>query len=238
MPIQYTAPKKSPLPATYGAILQPAARVKPAPTAVLPTGYTAPKYVAAPDATVVNLNPALPTLYPLKPTWDEDTALYHTVAKKIATDYKVPVKNIQDIMAATAYHESTWTPDSLQTGGGPGRGAYQFELNSVPTAANRLATYLTEHSLPVPAWVEPLRTAATADASKLTPAQQNLLFLGEHYQKGTSPFKGAAQGTVPIVEWWAKGHQTTGENANKEKFLADLNIALQKRLPNFLYIPQ
>jgi hypothetical protein len=196
--------------------------------------------VAPTDATnVVNLTNS-ETLYPLKPTWDPDTALYHRIAKDMAAEYKVPVSNIQKIMAATAYHESGWSPDSSQAGGGPARGLYQFELNSVPVAANRLNTYLTERNIPVPAWVTTLQAdQKSGDASKLTPAQQNILFLGEHHQKGTSPFKGAAQGKVPIVQWWAEGHQTTGASANQTKFLADQDSALHKKaLPAFLYIPQ
>lgn len=163
----------------------------------------------------------------------EDDSLYKEVLNHVAKDANAKVEDIQKIMALTSYHESR-NMNKAQDSGGPGRGYYQFELKSVPVAAKRLSEYLTSREIAVPAWVEKIKLEETYDATRLTPTQQNLLFLGEHRQKPTSPFTGYLQGKVSAVDWWAQGHNTKKEKANKAGFERDSLEILDKPLPDFI----
>ena len=137
---------------------------------------------------------------------------------------------VEQLMATIAYHETgphqRNYPDARQEGG-PGRGLYQYELQSSAkypkasgagrTAMNRLLNLLGEEGLPK--WARKyfdkyLQAEGDVDFSELTEEQQNILFLADKLQ---DPIAGniAAIGTVSDSTWWQQYHYKGKEDKEK-----------------------
>ena len=69
-------------------------------------------------------------------------------------------------------------PNQLQGGGGPGRGMYQFEGQSLPTAVNRSINAYKASGKEAPSWLQDINDQGITDATQLTPEVQSALALG------------------------------------------------------------
>ena len=146
------------------------------------------------------------------------------------------ISDIIENMNKIAYHESAGTMDPTihQYEGGPGRGLYQFEVGEgqgASTAAQRLITQLGFEPEFLQGFAE-----SGYDASKLTPEQQQILFLGNILQMPNKPngedrvlanFAGVDT-DEELADYWAQYHHAGTElssdeyNTMIEKFLSDM----------------
>lgn len=139
-------------------------------------------------------------------------------------------ENIQDIMDAISYHESKGK-NVYQTGGGPGAGLFQYETGAGQggmTARNRLAHWYASKGKKVPNWlVQEGMDEIGFDATKLTPKQQEMLFMADKRYHPTASL--SPESIQDIGEWWAQNHWAGGEkgsdiyNKRVSSFNRDLN---------------
>ena len=123
-------------------------------------------------------------------------------------------EDLEGIMNKIGHHESAGTmdPSIHQYGGGPGRGIYQYETGANQggiTARNRLARWFKSKMKDIPEWLsqENMDTEGF-DASKLTPEQQNMLFLADKRYHPTASL--SAEDTSDLSGWWARNHWAGG----------------------------
>ena len=106
---------------------------------------------------------------------------------------------IQDAMNKIAFHESKNNPNSIQisdkssTGYGPGRGLYQYEVDvdgkqgGAHTAINRLLAFNEENdNIYDTSFLKSIVEDKSYDFSRLTPEQQNILFLADKLKDTTA----------------------------------------------------
>lgn len=162
--------------------------------------------------------------------WTESTQAmseYQDLLKTIAEEKDVSPALIQQAMDKIAFHESFNStlgrgiiPDRVQGGGGPGRGAFQYEQggpeDSAAVALRRLKNYYTRTEQPIPSWAAELDD--TFDPAELTLDQQRMLFLTDHRERPGSDFKKLEE--MDIAEWWGKYHQTESD-PNKIKLFKE-----------------
>ena len=153
----------------------------------------------------------------------------------------VLIDDIIENMNKIAFHESKNISDAVQksnkteSGIGPGRGLFQFEVGEgqgASTAAQRLITQLGFEPEFLQGFAE-----SGYDASTLTPEQQQVLFLGNILQM---PDKDAGEGRVgasfagvdtdeELADYWAQYHQAGTELGSDEyetivdKFTQDID---------------
>ena len=150
------------------------------------------------------------------------------------------ISDIIENMNKIAFHESKNISDAVQksnkteSGIGPGRGLYQFEVGEgqgASTAAQRLITQLGFE----PEFLQRFAESGY-DASKLTPEQQQILFLGNILQMPNKPngedrvlanFAGVDT-DEELADYWAQYHHAGSElgsdeyNTMIQKFLSDM----------------
>ena len=123
---------------------------------------------------------------------------------------------ISTFMRKIEFHESKEDHTEKQIGGGPGRGIYQYETGANQggiTARNRLARWFKSKMKDIPEWLsqENMDTEGF-DASKLTPEQQNMLFLADKRYHPTASL--TPEATQDVGKWWAKNHWAGGEEGS------------------------
>ena len=154
---------------------------------------------------------------------------------------QVTSEDILGNMDKIAFHESKNIADAIQksdnteSGIGPGRGLYQFEVGEgqgAHTAATRLIRQLGETPDFLKGFAE-----SNYDVSSFTPEQQQMMFLGNILQM---PNKAEGEGRVgasfagvdtdkELADYWAQYHHagtTLGSDAQSgmtKKFLGDLD---------------
>jgi len=157
---------------------------------------------------------------------------------------------IMENMNKIAFHESKGITDKMQisdkteSGYGPGRGLFQFEIDQngqggAHTAINRLIEQIGYR----PEFLEGL-SESDYDISGLSPEQQQAIFLGNLLQmKNKDPGKGRVLANFAgvdtdeeLADYWAQYHQagekldTKGYDDNIAKFLEDLQEGYRKGL--------
>jgi len=150
---------------------------------------------------------------------------YDFLLQSISNDKKIAPDVIEDLMDSIAKWESDFKsksdikPKSKQVGGGPGRGAFQFELMDQggsgrnKAAKTRLNNYYKMLKRERPEWLKNLPD--NFDASTLSLEQQKMLFLGDA-RMGPGNLShlvyGKQLGDEPmsVGEWWAKHHKKSG----------------------------
>ena len=166
-------------------------------------------------------------------------SLLETASNKWKVDGKpMDINLIMENMNKIAFHESKNNPSSIQisdkteSGFGPGRGLFQFEVGKgqgANTAINRL---ITQNKGVVPSFLEGI-SQSNYDVSSLTPEQQQAIFLGNLLQmphkKGKVPASFAGVDTdEELADYWAQHHQAgtqVGSDAQSQivnKFLEDI----------------
>jgi hypothetical protein len=143
----------------------------------------------------------------------------------IAEEKEMSPDVIADAMNKIAYHES-WDsdkrmgiiPNRVQTGGGPGRGAFQYEIGkgkSAEVGLNRIkAFYKDVLKEEPPEWVQEL--PIDYNPAELDLDQQQVLFLADHRMRPRSDFKKLEK--MDVDEWWGKYHQTKNDPSKRVKF--------------------
>lgn len=113
------------------------------------------------------------------------------------------------LMNKIAHHESKGDSTIKQIGGGPGRGLFQFEegeFAGAKTAANRTIQYYNQLKKPLPKWLKETQGNKSIDASKLTPEQQHVLFLGNMRKHPKANFTNVWKGNETVEDFWVKYH--------------------------------
>jgi len=150
---------------------------------------------------------------------------YDFLLQSISEDKKIAPNVIEDLMDNIAKWESDFKrksdikPKAKQVGGGPGRGAFQFELidqggsGRNKSAKTRLENYYNFIKREKPEWLKKLPD--NFDASTLPLEQQKMLFLGDarmgpgnlsHLVYG----KQLGDNPMSVGEWWGKHHKIKG----------------------------
>lgn len=131
----------------------------------------------------------------------------------------------RDMMNRIGYHESgmTMDPNQLQGGGGPGRGLYQFDGNSLPTAINRSINAYKSQGMEIPNWLLSLQAEGITNATNLTPEMQSALAVGNILaQSGsTNSLNQYFSGDDTLDNLWADYHwqgNTADRNARMTSF--------------------
>ena len=152
-----------------------------------------------------------------------DQPVHETMLSSISDQYNLSADQLGDAMNRIAFHEtgafSRMNPETVQRGGGPGRGLFQFEKTyKYPeghelagqygqaggmTARNRTANWFQKHH----DWLtqEGMEDPSIGfDASKLTANQQKMLFMGNTAMGKGMSFEGINPDN--IGDWWQKHH--------------------------------
>ena len=166
-------------------------------------------------------------------------SLLETASNKWNVDGEpMGVDQIMENMNKIAFHESKNVPSAMQisdiseSGFGPGRGLFQFEVGEgqgAQTAINRL---IAQNQGVVPSFLEGMGQS-NYDVSTLTPEQQQTIFLGNLLQmpnvEGKVPSSFAGVDTdEELANYWAQHHQagtqvgSDAQNQMVNKFLSDI----------------
>lgn len=144
---------------------------------------------------------------------------YDFLLNSISQDKQVPIPVLEDLMENIAIWESDFNrkeikPDAVQVGGGPGRGAFQFELMDGGSGRNksaktRLNNYYKMLKRERPEWLKNLPD--NFDASTLPLEQQKMLFLGDaRMGPGNLSKLVAEENPMTVGDWWAERHKIKG----------------------------
>lgn len=144
---------------------------------------------------------------------------YNFILQSISQDKKVPIPVLEDLMENIAIWESDFNrrevkPDAIQVGGGPGRGAFQFELMDGGSGRNksaktRLNNYYKFIDREQPEWLKSLPD--NFDASTLPLEQQKMLFLGDaRMGPGNLSKLVTEENPMTVGDWWAERHKIKG----------------------------
>jgi len=117
-----------------------------------------------------------------------------------------------DILNRISFAESTLNPNAVNPQGGAS-GLFQFLGNSLGTAGNRLTNFLKKQKIQAPDWLSNLGT----DASKLTPDQQAMLFLGDVREKPGADIGKVIAKEQPLSEFWANSWWAGPEDEREDK---------------------
>ncbi len=152
---------------------------------------------------------------------------YKDLLNYIATAKSTTPDQIEDAMSRIIFHESKGDSTIKQKGGGPGRGAFQFEVGdghggiiAINRAYNLISGKDSSHpdlaSYEIPSWVKDAYPSKSFDASTVSLEQQKYLFLMNQLAHPKADLGKLFSGEVPLVDYWANYHW-----AGKEKNRVD-----------------
>lgn len=152
---------------------------------------------------------------------------YQDLINYVATAKGATPEQIEDVMARIIFHESKGDSTIKQKGGGPGRGAFQFEVGeghggiiAINRAYNLISGKDNSHpdltGYEVPSWVKEAYPSKSFDASTISLEQQKYLFLMNQLAHPKADLGKLFSGEVPLVDYWADYHW-----AGKEEKRAD-----------------
>ena len=159
---------------------------------------------------------------------------------------RVSVESLMDNIAAWEsdyYNKQDILTDARQKGGGPGRGAFQFEIYDVKgqgqpaaiTAANRLNNFYDKMGADKPQWLKDLKikyrepksyaeAAQNFNPADLPYEQQKMLFLGDALMAGNGKLRPLEKlNEVSPGMWWGKYHQTSNDPEKIRLFDRNVN---------------
>jgi hypothetical protein len=169
------------------------------------------------------------TIYSLLPI--KNKTAYDNLAISIAKEKKIDKKKIDEVLTKIAFHETGKTLDPKQKQiGGPGRGLYQYEIESLKTAINRVFNFCKKRGEKIPAWIEEVKK--DWDITKLTSKQQSYIALIDMLERKNFNLIKATQSDEELVEQWGKGWQTKNDPKKKEKFLLEIPLYNQAKNQN------
>lgn len=129
-----------------------------------------------------------------------------------------------EVADTIAYHESghTMNPKQKQIGGGPGRGAFQFEGPSLITAQNRYKTVAKVMGVDI----DPnILNAKSAD--QLSLKDQYTLFYVNMLESDAT-LGDYPEGKIDLTDLWIQGHKNIEVEGNRESFLHSRETAKEK----------
>jgi len=137
-------------------------------------------------------------------------------------------KQYLHLLNSVAKHETggTFNPTMQQGDGksrGIGKGLYQLEGTKNGggiTAARRARNLYRRNNIKEKYWLKKATSIDSLDASKLTPDQQNVLFLANLREHPKADFRNLWNGKETIPEFWAKYHWA-GKKRDYKKRLED-----------------
>lgn len=133
-----------------------------------------------------------------------DSTAFDLVLEKLGE----PAAKVQEMLDRISFHETgpkqRMEATAKQLGGGPGRGLFMFEPDSLKTAANRYKRFAKKNDLPIPQFVSNIRKG-DRDASKLSADQQKEIFLVDQLERrGGKDLKATLAGNLPLDKFWRK----------------------------------
>ena len=135
---------------------------------------------------------------------------YDQMISNIGARYGMGDEGLDDIMNRISFHEtgpgSRNDPTTVQAGGGPGRGLFQFETGQGQggaTAMNRLHRWYKEQGMDVPEWAK-FDASQGVDASQLTPEQQKMMFMANVRYHPTASLEGVTGDN--LSDFWQNYH--------------------------------
>jgi|21_taG_2_1085346.scaffolds.fasta_scaffold00523_15 hypothetical protein len=176
-----------------------------------------------------------------------DNELYNNLLNKAASSAGLKPEEIEYAMDVIINHESagTFDPYIEQTGGGPGRGLFQYEImggdgsGAGRTAMNYLHRVLGGQAgygsgrdpVNFPTWMKEFFPKETqsgtptefrqpvgeVDVTKLNVIQQKILFLGDKIGDGSI----SKLGDKSLASWWSDHHHKGNELVRKVSFIKD-----------------
>jgi len=155
---------------------------------------------------------------------DADEALTIAVERKKAKYPSITKEKIVDmILLPIAAHESdmTYDPKMKQYDGGPGRGAFQFEPDSMISALVRAERVFKDKKLP--AYIKNSKEKYMHDASKLSAGQQAALLVYDFLEKPDADIGMVASDkpSMPITQFWRQYHWAGKKDRIVEKARID-----------------
>lgn len=153
-----------------------------------------------------------------EPTPEAPASDYDKMMKEFGEHWQQDTEGMEDIMNRISYHETgpytRMDPTTVQHGGGPGRGLFQFESGAGQggvTARNRLAKWYENQGMETPEWLNQEGMDESGfDASRLTPEQQKMMFLANTRYHPTASLKGVSGENV--TDYWQKYHYAGKED--------------------------
>jgi hypothetical protein len=153
---------------------------------------------------------------------------YKDLLSYIATAKNTTPEQIEDAMSRIIFHESKGDPTIKQKGGGPGRGAFQFEVGDGHggiIAINRAYNLISgkDQSHPdlmdynAPDWIKGAYPEKSFDASTVSLEQQKYLFLMNQLAHPKADLGKLFSGEVPLVDYWADYHWAGKEKKRSER---------------------
>jgi hypothetical protein len=157
---------------------------------------------------------------------NDSNTILDSLLRTASNNWNISQEDIIENMNKIAFHESKGIADAIQksdkteSGIGPGRGLFQFEIGKdqgAHTAINRLISEYKRRKTDVPDWLSSL-AETNYDVSSLSPEQQQSLFLanllqmphkkGEKY--GKAGFYDTDEDNVfsddELAHYWAQYH--------------------------------
>ena len=140
---------------------------------------------------------------------DADQALQIAVDRKKAKYPSISKEKIVDmILLPIAAHESdmTYDPKMKQYNGGPGRGAFQFEADSMVSALVRAERVFKNGKLP--AYIKNSKDNYMHDATKLSAGQQAALLVYDFLEKPEADIGMVASDkpSMNVTQFWRQYH--------------------------------
>ena len=146
---------------------------------------------------------------------------FSTVLSSIISQKGGNLNDYEQLMNRIAFHETgpnqRMDPSAKQEGGGPGRGMFMYEPDSLKTAANRYSRFAKKNGIKPPKYIEDIRKGRLKDASKLDPAQQKELFLADMAEHPRAKLQDVVQGRQSLDDFWAKNWWAGPKNLRKKR---------------------
>ena len=158
----------------------------------------------------------------------------------MALDLGMELDYYKSLRDSFIYHETggTFDPKQKQIGGGPGRGLFQMDSNTLVTNTKRLYTYYLSNDLEVPTFLDKILFRKITDASDLSSIEQEVIFIGglvltvfdgEEYQTVLHPSLREAS-LENIANVWIQLHNRSKGLDAKDR-IKDFNRSMPESIP-------
>jgi hypothetical protein len=155
---------------------------------------------------------------------------YNELISYISKKKKVNPDNIGKMLDLIGMQESN-LKNIAQIGGGPGRGYYQFEPDSLKTATTRLKNLYKAMGKEVPTDIVNTVKESNYDATKLSKETQDALALADMYMRPNFDFKTATTDLQKLPEVWKKGWNTRKDDEGLDRFQQNIERTGTEYIP-------